>query len=257
MSISAASTSCIADPETAQLTLPALSQSAVFLDVDGTLLDLKPDPRDVVSHSAVRELLLKLGTASGGALALISGRAISDLDRIFAPLRLNAAGAHGGQLRLPSREWSLNPHLMHHARAPLHDFAAQNKGLLLEDKGVSLAMHYRQRPELKDEIESLMLQLCPRGEITLQRGKQVVELRPSLCDKGTAIANFMAEPPFKGRVPIFFGDDLTDEAGFAKVNELGGLSVRIGAAFPTVAQICITDVSTLFECLSLWTERLK
>jgi len=257
MSISTASTSVIADPEMAQLALPPLSRAAVFLDVDGTLLDLKPDPREVVSHAALREMLQQLRSACDGALALISGRAISDLDRIFSPLKLHAAGAHGGQLRLPEREWALNPHLMDHARAPLRSYEAQHPGLLLEDKGVSLAVHYRHRPELEAEIERLMAKLCPRGEITLQRGKHVVELRPAICDKGTAIAAFMQEPVFQNREPVFFGDDLTDEAGFAKVNELGGVSVRVGASLPSVAKLCIADVSTLFECLSLWVERMK
>ena len=257
MSNSAASPSCIADPQTAQLALPPLARAAVFLDVDGTLLDLRPDPRDVISHSALREMLLQLRHACGGALALISGRAISDLDRIFSPLHLYAAGAHGGQLRLPGRDWALSPKLMDHARAPLRDFSACHDGLLLEDKGVSLAMHYRKRPELEEEIETLMAQLCPLGQISFQRGKYVAELRPALCDKGTAIAAFMNEAPFHNRAPVFFGDDLTDEAGFAKVNELQGLSVRVGASLPTVAKFCIADVSTLFECLSLWVERAR
>ena len=257
MSITTASTSCIADPQIAQSALPPLSRAAVFLDVDGTLLDLKPDPRDVISHAALREMLLSLRHICNGALALISGRALDDLDRIFAPLSLIAAGSHGGQLRLPGRQWSINPKLMDHARAHLCEFVKRHHGLLMEDKGVSLAIHYRQRPELESAIEALMVRLCPENEIVIQRGKHVVELKPAICDKGTAIAAFMAEQPFTGRVPVFFGDDLTDEAGFKYVNACGGTSVRVGASLPSVAQLCIADVSTLFECLSLWVEHAR
>jgi trehalose 6-phosphate phosphatase len=255
MSISAASTTCIADPETAQLALPPLSHAAVFLDVDGTLLDLKPDPRDVISHAALREMLLQLRTGCGGALALISGRAISDLDRIFSPLRLPTAGAHGAQLRIHKYQWELDCSFMDQARQVISTYAERCEGLLFEDKGASLAIHYRARPELEGEIEQMMSRLCQNNEIVLQRGKQVLELRPAICDKGTAIAAFMSEQPFKSRCPVFFGDDLTDEAGFAYVNSVEGMSVRIGASLRSQAQLCIVDISTLLECLSLWVER--
>jgi trehalose 6-phosphate phosphatase len=231
--------------------LPDLHRVALFLDVDGTLLEIKPDPRDVISHEALRHLLITLRDACDGALALVSGRSLSDLDRIFSPLKLCAAGLHGAELRLPTGgEWRLDGSIMDHARQPLAAYVFAHDGLMLEDKGASLAIHYRHRPELARDIVAFMSRFCPGDDVALQEGKYVVELKPALFDKGTAISAFMDQNPFKGRVPIFFGDDLTDEAGFAEVNGAGGISVRIGQEAQTKAQHRINTVEGLFTCLS-------
>jgi len=241
----------LSDQLCTQLALPDLHRVALFLDVDGTLLEIKPDPRDVISHEGLRHLLITLREACDGALALISGRALSDLDRIFSPLKLCAAGLHGAQLRLPSGgEWRLDGAIMNHARKPLAAYVFAHEGLMLEDKGASLAIHYRSRPELARDIVAFMSRFCPGDDVTLQEGKFVVELKPALFDKGTAISAFMDQYPFKGRVPVFFGDDLTDEAGFVEVNSAGGVSVRIGKDTETQAQFRISNVEGLVACLS-------
>jgi len=206
---------------------------ALFLDVDGTLLDFAAHPQDVRVDADLRELLAALRELTGGALALVSGRSVADVDRLFAPLVLPAAGLHGIERRSATGEF----------RDPLHArevigavagkvmaLAAANPGFGFEDKGLALALHYRQAPYLRSlaerEMRTILATLGPGFE--LQGGKFVVEIRPGGRDKGLAITEFAQEPPFAGRVPVFIGDDLTDETGFAVVNRLGGHSVKVG-----------------------------
>lgn len=222
---------------------PELKRSAFFFDVDGTLLELKPRPEDVVADVELRDLLVRLRHFSGGAVALVSGRAIADLDRIFAPLVLPAAGLHGAELRLPDGgRITTTAAIMDHARPDVGRFAADHPGLLLEDKGATLAIHFRERPDLAGEVLTFMRRFAPGDDIAVQEGKFVVELKPAAFDKGGAIATLLRQAPFEGRMPLFYGDDLTDEAGFSFVNKAGGLSVRIGARqAPTEARAHLAD----------------
>ena len=242
-------------PDAAALPLPALERAALFFDVDGTLLDIRPEPRDVVSDADLRALLERLSASRHGALALVSGRLLADIDRIFSPLNLTAVGLHGAEIRDASgAERRADPRIMDHARKPLRDFVAAHEGLMLEDKGATLAVHYRKRPELGAEALNFLLRFSPSDGLAVQEGKFVVELKPGLYDKGTAIAELMRAPPFVGRMPVFFGDDLTDEAGFAFVNHAGGLSVRIGSPdVRTKAQQLLPDTQALrallMQCL--------
>ena len=214
-------------------TLPASRDWALFLDVDGTLLPIAGTPDDVTRSDALCHTLSRLAPALEGALALISGRTIADLDRLFAPLALSAAGLHGlerrdadGRLHLLGEAAALD-----HLRAPLAALAAENPGLILEDKGRALALHYRQAPELEAEVRERSAALTgPSGdELRLIHGKMVVEIKPRHTDKGSAIRAFMAEPPFAGRTAVFLGDDVTDEDGFRAVNAMGGLSIHVGS----------------------------
>ena len=234
-------------PAATSLALPALERAALFFDVDGTLLDIRPEPRDVVSDADLLGLLERLSARCQGALALVSGRSLADIDRIFSPLKLIAVGLHGAEIRDASgAERRADPRIMDHARKPLRDFVAAHEGLMLEDKGATLAVHYRKRPDLGAEALSFLLRFSPQDGLAVQEGKFVVELKPGLYDKGTAIAELMRAPPFAGRTPIFFGDDLTDEAGFAFVNGAGGLSVRIGSPdVRTQAQQLLPDTEAL------------
>ena len=234
-------------PAATSLALPALERAALFFDVDGTLLDIRPEPRDVVSDGHLLGLLQRLSVRCQGALALVSGRSLADIDRIFSPLKLTAVGLHGAEIRDASgAERRADPRIMDHARKPLRDFVAAHEGLMLEDKGATLAVHYRKRPDLGAETLKFLLRFSPADGLAVQEGKFVVELKPGLYDKGTAIAELMRAPPFAGRTPIFFGDDLTDEAGFACVNGAGGLSVRIGSAeVRTQAQQVLLDPEAL------------
>ncbi len=212
------------------------ARSSVFFDVDGTLLDIKPSPQDVVADVGLKALILHLIAKLDGALALISGRSIADVDRIFRPLLLPTAGLHGAEIRLPNGSHRYaDSKAMDHARPSVHRFVADNPGLVLEDKGATLAVHYRMRPELASHVLSFMSSFAPADDIAIQEGKFVVELKPALYDKSTAIAEFCAIPPFIGRTPIFIGDDLTDEVGFAYVNAHGGASLRIG--YPEVSTL--------------------
>ena len=206
---------------------------AFFLDIDGTLLDIAQHPNEVAVDTGLRSLLLRLEVASAGAMALISGRSITDIDRLFAPLRFASAGQHGAERRdargRTHRRTSPDARLSG-ARARLRELAAGNPGLVLEDKGFSLALHYRMAPQLGGEARRTLRELVAGlgGEFDLQEGKMVLEIKPSGRDKGSAIAEFMQEEPFRGKNPVFLGDDLTDEFGFALVNRLGGHSIKIG-----------------------------
>jgi trehalose 6-phosphate phosphatase len=207
---------------------------ALFLDVDGTLVEIEREPGAVHVPERLCRILADLLEATDGALALVSGRSLEQLDRLFSPLRLCAAGLHGLERRnLGSGvvRTEPDPAAFAPARARLERFARDHAGVLLEDKGLTLALHYRNAPRLEEAAKALAhaVVAASEGALVLLEGKMVLELKPPGGDKGEAIAAFMAEPPFRGRQPVFAGDDLTDEAGFATVNRLGGISIRIGA----------------------------
>jgi trehalose 6-phosphate phosphatase len=209
-----------------------LSSCAYFLDADGTLLDIMPRPEDVVADEILRTLLAELARAAHGALALVSGRTIDDIDRIFAPLIFPVSGLHGAEIRFldGSRGSSPSRGVMDGVRPPLADFIAAHPGLRLEDKGAALAIHFRQTPELGDDVLEFLRLLAQQSGLAVQEGKMVAELKQARHDKGNGIAALLARPPFSGRKPVFIGDDLTDESGFLFVNTQGGVSVRVGSA---------------------------
>jgi trehalose 6-phosphate phosphatase len=222
-----------------------LSSCAYFLDADGTLLDIMPRPEDVVADATLRALLAGLVGAARGALALVSGRAIKDIDRIFAPLIFPAAGLHGGEIRFPDRSRS-SPAAgaMDAVRPSLAGFVAAHPGLRLEDKGAALAIHFRQTPELADEVLEFLGSLAQQFGLAVQQGKMVAELKEAHHDKASGIAALLASPPFSGRKPVFIGDDSTDESGFRFVNAQGGVSVRVGpAAIASDARYRLRDPS--------------
>jgi trehalose 6-phosphate phosphatase len=229
---------------------PAFSRKwALFLDFDGTLVDIEDRPDAVRIDEGLKELLHGLCAATGGAVALISGRSVKEVDRLLAPLRLPAAGQHGAERRSAGGELHFHAPVlerMHEAADKLSRFAARHRGLIVENKGMSLALHYRLAPKLRKLAEAKMRELAAQlgPEYGLQRGKQVLELKPSGRDKGTAIEEFMREPPFAGRLPLFIGDDLTDEFGFACVNRRGGHSVKVGPG-ESVAAWRIADASAV------------
>jgi trehalose 6-phosphate phosphatase len=207
---------------------------ALFLDVDGTLLDHADHPQDVHVDAQLLALLRDLLQEGGGAIALISGRAVADLDRLFAPLQFPAAGQHGTERR--AADGSMHRHRppsnrLEAAAQSLARLSAAHSGLVVENKGMSLALHYRLAPALEKLVQREMSAAAAAlGDgFELQAGKFVFEIKPGGKDKGSAIAEFMAEPPFAGRTPAFLGDDLTDEYGFALVNTSGGHSVKVGA----------------------------
>lgn len=213
---------------------PFASGWALFLDVDGTLLDHAEHPQAVHVDAALLRLIGGLLDAAGGALALISGRSVGDIDRLFAPLAPPIAGQHGTERRsadgTPHRHAPALEHLGR-AAAELVRLTSAHSTLVLENKGMTLALHYRRAPELGALAEREMRRIAAAlgEEFELQSGKFVWEIKPSGKDKGSAIAEFMAEAPFAGRTPVFLGDDLTDEYGFDVVNRAGGHSIKVGA----------------------------
>jgi trehalose 6-phosphate phosphatase len=226
---------------------------AFFLDVDGTLLPIAETP-DVVSPSAsVCAVLTKLAVVSGGALALISGRALAELDRLFCELRFPAAGQHGGEWRdARGVVTRIQPQTapFNALRDLMQRLAAADSRLLLEDKGLSLALHYRRAPQCGLALTArLQTAVEAYPELTLQPGKLVLEVRPAGVSKAHAVQAFMQTLPFSKRVPAFVGDDLTDEDGFAIVNQLGGISIKVGEG-SSVAHYRLADTDAVLMWLT-------
>lgn len=198
-------------------------------------------------------LLTALQHKLDGALALISGRTIGTLDQLFSPLHLPAAGNHGLERRASGQDIQ-RPQAISEIR-DIHkifaDFVAENQGTILEDKVLSVAIHFRNRPELEAAATTLAENLVAKStnNLFLQKGKKLVEIRPGLSDKGTAIAQFLAEKPFLGRPPVFIGDDVTDEKGFDLVNRRGGHSIRVGNDVTTAARYHVADVTGVIRWL--------
>ncbi|PNG27230.1 trehalose-phosphatase [Methylocella silvestris] len=244
--VAAASAPTLLAPGELQKIAPPAT-SAYFLDVDGTLLELRPQPEDVLADATLRALLGDMTAFCGGAVALVSGRAIVDLDRIFHPLILPAAGLHGAEIRFPDGARTFaDASAVDDARPKLRAFVQKHEGLRLEDKGATLALHFRQRPELGEEARAFMRSLVDRPDLSVQPGKMVAELKQTAHTKATGIASLMARAPFLGRAPVFIGDDLTDEIGFGFVNEQGGVSIRIAAMeASSAAQFRLADPAQL------------
>jgi trehalose 6-phosphate phosphatase len=214
---------------------PALDTTealAVFLDFDGTLVHIAERPELVQVPESLLTIIQTVHDRLDGALALISGRSIADLDHLLAPLHLPVAGVHGIEHRNGEGELLSSPSatIPQSVRQRMTDLAATDPALVLEDKGNSLALHYRQSPGqealIRAELEEIFTDLGQ--DFVLQDGKMVLEVRPAGATKGTAVQRFMSESPFKGRRPIFIGDDVTDEDAFRIVNEMGGYSVKVG-----------------------------
>ena len=226
-----------------RLDLPAPNPAwALFLDLDGTLVEVAPSPDQVVVRPEMLQALARSYTVLNGAVALVSGRSIADLDRLLDPLRLPTAGLHGLEQRLNSTVTQTpSPAGLAAAQAALaavrpkiDGFAAENDGVTVEDKGLTIALHYRAAPAMADAARRLV-----RGQINAHAdtlhcvdGKMVLEIKPKGTSKGSAVEAFMASPPFAGRLPVFVGDDRTDEDGFAAVNHLAGVSIRVGPTPP-------------------------
>jgi trehalose 6-phosphate phosphatase len=203
---------------------------ALFLDFDGTLVDLAPQPEAVLMPSGLVGTLDALNTYLGGAVALISGRPIEQIDAFLAPLRLPVAGVHGAERRRVDGQLTLlSTHPLEIVEEAALTLAAQHPLLRVENKRGSLALHYRQAPELEAACLAAMQAAVEQSPgLTLLRGKMVVEAKPGGASKGHAIEAFLQEQPFAGRQPVFIGDDFTDEVGFATVQRLKGLGVKVG-----------------------------
>lgn len=212
--------------------LPGADQVALFLDFDGTLVDIEDHPDKVALTAPTLEALAILSEVLGGALAIVTGREIAAIDRFAAPLVLPVAGVHGLARRDATGATADKPVSKADIDAidkALQPFAARETGVMIERKSVSVALHYRARPDLAAVCaERLDAAVRPFAGIEVKRGKMVLEAKPSGADKGTAIGEFLAEAPFAGRTPWVAGDDVTDEDAFREVNRLGGISIKVG-----------------------------
>jgi trehalose 6-phosphate phosphatase len=240
---------------------PLLSGNlAFFFDLDGTLAEIKPHPDQVYIPAAVRTLLQKMSVMSNGALALISGRSMSELDRLATPFHFPLAGVHGAERRDINDKThvvTLPEPVVNALQQQLSEALLPFPGTEIEAKGMAFALHYRHAPEAADAILELAKSMTLRyPELALQPGKCVVELKPLGIDKGAAIRAFMQEAPFAGRTPIFIGDDLTDEAGFKQVNALGGLTIKVGAGV-TSAHYRLANVRMVYHWLGKLTHYIE
>lgn len=235
---------------------PLAPDAALFLDLDGTLLEIAPRPELVRVPRELPALLARLAAHRDGALAVVSGRRLADVDGLLAPWRGAAAALHGSERRrgdgsLAQPQDAEAAASLQALRPRLRQAAAQLPGVWLEDKGETLALHYRAAPEREAELRDLAARLVAEAgdRLRLIAGKMVVELQPRHHNKGAAIAAFLAEPPFRGRLPVFVGDDTTDEDGFREVNRHGGLSIRVGPPAATAAACELPSVGAALDWL--------
>ena len=223
--------------------VPHLSQTAVLLDIDGTLLDLAPTPREVWVPPGLAKTLKRLHERTNGALALVSGRSLNDIDLIFAPDVFPAVGGHGAEMRLDvaaeaEAVAAHAPPMDKELKRRLAAIAKLSPGILLEDKGYSLALHYRLAPHAEKaiyEAVSLIRADLPNAPIEVLPGKSVCEIKHSGFTKASGVRELMTHEPFRGRRPFFIGDDVTDETVFAIMPDLNGLSFSVGRRATGVA----------------------
>jgi trehalose 6-phosphate phosphatase len=209
-----------------------LASSALFFDIDGTLLDLAPTPDLVVVPAGLPQMLETLSSATQGATAFLTGRSIAAVDALFAPLRLPAVGGHGAEFRLASdAEVESAAPLPVSLRHGLKELERVAPGIIVEDKVSTLSLHYRLAPEagpiLKRALDEQRAQLNASG-LQLLLGKEIIEIKPRLFNKGTGLLRMLHSEAFKGRTPVFFGDDTTDEDAFRVLAELGGIGISVG-----------------------------
>lgn len=209
---------------------PLPADAALFFDFDGTLADIAPRPEAVRLPAAVLQALMALQRRQDGALAVLSGRPVAQIDHHLQPLTLPAAGQHGAERRDAQGRWHrVPPPALSAVLPPLQALVAAHPALVLEVKTSALALHWRGDPTQAAACRTAMQAAqAALPDMALMEGKMVLELKPAAADKGRALQAFMAEPPFAGRTPWFFGDDVTDEAGFAAVQMLRGVAVKVG-----------------------------
>jgi trehalose 6-phosphate phosphatase len=228
-----------------------LDGAALFLDFDGTLVELAETPDSIRVAPELRDLLHRLWRRLDGRLAIVSGRSLADLERHLPLSGIAFSGSHGLELRLP--DGTCLPLSVPIGLEDVHErvrrFAAGRPGLLVEEKPAGIALHYRLAPAESDAADSFMAALAEERGWTLQRGNKVSELRPRGATKGDALRAFMTEPDFAGARPVFVGDDLTDEHAFAAAASLGGAGVLVGPARDTAASYRLESVGAVADWL--------
>ena len=238
-------------PDLPPPTAALLDDAALFLDFDGTLVELAESPDSIQVPPSLRFLLDRLRRKLDGRLAIVSGRSLADLDRHLPTSGIAFSGSHGLELKLA--DGTALPLSIPIGLDAIHDrvrrFAAERDGLIAEEKPAGIALHYRQAPDDADRVAAFMEGLAQESGFTVQHGAMVTELRPVGATKGDAIKAFMTEPGFAGTRPVFVGDDLTDEHGFAAAAQLGGAGVLVGPVRPTAARFRLASVAAVADWL--------
>ena len=222
-----------------------LHGSALFLDFDGTLVELAESPDAIRVPAALAGLLRVLTERLKGRVAIVSGRSLADLERYLRGVDVAMSGSHGLELRFDAGTTAPLevPEGLNEARVRLHEFAAASTGLLVEEKPASVALHFRQNPGMEAAAGAFAAEVARETGLSVQPGKMVLELRPAGADKGDALRRIMAEPVFAAARPLFVGDDLTDEHAFAAAAELGGGGILVGPPRTTAARWRLDDVA--------------
>lgn len=240
-------------PDLDTLLAPAgQSPLALFLDFDGTLVDLAPTPDGIQVPPHLSRSLHRLADRLKGRLALVSGRAIVDLEDHLGPMSIAKAGSHGSDCRHADGEnigevpSGLPPELL----ARVAEFAQQH-GFALEDKPHGAALHYRSDPSLEDKGVAFARQIAESNDLDIKRGKCVIELVGRGANKGSALRGFMEHAPFAGAKPVFVGDDITDEDGMRAACDLGGFGILVGEREPTCAKYALASPAAVHQWLGL------
>ena len=228
-----------------------LAEAALFLDLDGVLAPLAPTPDAVGPEPRRTRTLTQLTQALGGRVAVVSGRTLAEIDRIVDGAASAASGVHGLERRRADGALSARAPApsVRTAVAAFEDFAQSRPGVIVEDKGLSAGLHFRQAPSEAAAALTLATALADQTGLTLQPGSMVLELKTPGADKGVAVAAFMTESPFNGATPVMVGDDLTDEAGFRAAEALGGFGVLVGPERPTAARYRLENVEAVLDWL--------
>ena len=246
------SVACDADAQTLSVPRAALADdAAVFLDFDGTLVELAETPDAIAVDPALAGLIARASLKLEGRLALVSGRPADDLAR-FLDVPVTIVGSHGMEFRWAdgTREKTERPAAMSAVVAAMYRFAAQEPDVIVEVKPLGAALHYRRAPHLADRAEALAIEVGGADGLHIQRGKMMIEVRAAGGDKGSALQRLMQDPVMTGAVPIFLGDDVTDEDAFVVARDLGGAGVLVGAARETAAAYRLEDVAAVHRWLA-------
>jgi trehalose 6-phosphate phosphatase len=248
--ISERATAVLADPD----------KRALFLDIDGTLLGVAPTPDAVTVPGGLVDLLEGLMRGLDGAAAILTGRRVADADRLFAPLRMVASGVHGTELRIEpggptdTLAGPIPPELVQ----AINDVSSLHPGILVEQKGAGVAVHYRKAPEIRDVLEAELTAVISVSSyhLALRKGRKVLEAVPSGYSKGTAMRQLLARAPFKGRLPVMIGDDVGDESAFLVAEQLGGLGLRVAGEHYNPADADFDGVASVRAWLKTLNGRL-
>lgn len=221
-----------------------LDGKSLFLDLDGTLFELIDRPDEVKADAATRDLLVRLADRLDGRLAVVSGRSLAQIDAILGPVArdLAVSGSHGSEHRWRGIEaHPARPPALDEVATQFRDFASGHDGLLVEEKSFGVVLHYRQATQHEAAAHALAKDLARTHDLQTQDGKAMIELRAPGGDKGTAVHRLMTRPPMAGTLPLFVGDDATDEPGFIAARNMGGAAVLVGTRRPTAASHALPD----------------